>query len=338
MPANVDSMFAVRQPPWHGEGVVIEDYPGSWDAARTLAGLDWEPSDEPAYRLVGMGADGTPAYEPVTGHKLITRSDTGAVLATATDSYEIISHKQMGEIVEAVLATDDVKYETAGSLAGGRRVWALAQLGDAVELPGDPSPTLRYLALLNSHDGSAALKAIGTGIRVVCQNTWHAADVGAQRSGTAYAFKHTKNWQSRVTDARKAVTGAYAHLDSYIEQARKLLATRVTREQEDEFLHLFAVERVVASNPSLRTKPASSWMNSPAAARTMSGAVSSLRMILDSQTCAGLAPTAYRLVQAAGEFADHVRPAHNSDTYFSRTVLTPEPLKAAATRLALAYA
>ena len=43
MPANVESMFSVRQMPWHREGVVLPDYPGSWAEARKLAGLDWEP-------------------------------------------------------------------------------------------------------------------------------------------------------------------------------------------------------------------------------------------------------------------------------------------------------
>jgi hypothetical protein len=43
MPANVESMFSVRQMPWHREGTVLADYPGDWDTARKLAGLDWDP-------------------------------------------------------------------------------------------------------------------------------------------------------------------------------------------------------------------------------------------------------------------------------------------------------
>ena len=43
MPANIESMFSVRQMPWHREGTVLPDYPGSWEEARKLAGLDWEP-------------------------------------------------------------------------------------------------------------------------------------------------------------------------------------------------------------------------------------------------------------------------------------------------------
>ena len=43
MPANVESMFSVRQMPWHREGDILEDYPGTWAEARVLAGLVARP-------------------------------------------------------------------------------------------------------------------------------------------------------------------------------------------------------------------------------------------------------------------------------------------------------
>ena len=51
MPANVESMFSVRQMPWHREGTVLADYPGSWDQARQLAGLDWDPITTEVYAV-----------------------------------------------------------------------------------------------------------------------------------------------------------------------------------------------------------------------------------------------------------------------------------------------
>ena len=53
MPANVESMFSVRQMPWHREGIILSDYPGNWDDARTLAGLDWDPETSSVYALTG---------------------------------------------------------------------------------------------------------------------------------------------------------------------------------------------------------------------------------------------------------------------------------------------
>lgn len=41
MAANVETMFYVREKPWHGLGTCVEEAPTSADALR-LAGLDWE--------------------------------------------------------------------------------------------------------------------------------------------------------------------------------------------------------------------------------------------------------------------------------------------------------
>ncbi|MCH5186227.1 MAG: hypothetical protein J1F64_08915, partial [Oscillospiraceae bacterium] len=40
MPALVETMFSVREKPWHGLGTIVNDAPTSEDAIR-LARLDW---------------------------------------------------------------------------------------------------------------------------------------------------------------------------------------------------------------------------------------------------------------------------------------------------------
>ena len=46
MAANVESMFYVRQAPWHGLGVRVEAAPSSKEALR-LSGLDWNVIQQP---------------------------------------------------------------------------------------------------------------------------------------------------------------------------------------------------------------------------------------------------------------------------------------------------
>ena len=48
MPALVETMFFVREVPWHGLGTVVEDAPTSTDALR-LAGLDWNVVQESVF-------------------------------------------------------------------------------------------------------------------------------------------------------------------------------------------------------------------------------------------------------------------------------------------------
>ncbi len=239
MPANVESMFSVRQMPWHREGTILSDYPGDWDEARRLAGLDWDPVSTDVYAVAGINPDGTEHYEPVDGWKAVARSDTGAVLSVNRDTYTVIDHGEMGEIVEAVLAQPNVKWETAGVLDGGRSVWCLALLDEPVSLAGDDSVTLPYLAITNRHDGTAACALRATAVRIVCANTFRAAELEGERTGATFSFIHRSSWRNRIEEARRAVTGARAEIRRYTELANELLGIPITPKQRELFVTEF---------------------------------------------------------------------------------------------------
>ena len=321
MPANIESMFSVRQMPWHQEGTILADYPGTWTQARTLAGLDWDPVTAPVYAPVGINPDGTGHYEPIEGWKTITRSDTGAVLSISKDSYTVIDHGEMGEIIEAVLAQPNVQWETAGVLDGGKAVWCLALLDEPIELPGDNSPVLPYLAITNRHDGTAACALRATAVRIVCANTFRAAELEGERTGTTFSFVHKSGWRNRIEEARTAVTGARAEMARYAELASELLAIPVSPAQRE----LFITEFIPKPPEGLITDRV---------ARNVDESRAALRMIFESKTTEQVAHTAYGLVQAAGENLDHVRGARSWETRLNRTLIRPEPLKHRALALA----
>ena len=321
MPANVESMFSVRQMPWHREGVLLQDYPGSWDEARRLAGLDWDPVTTEVYAVTSVNGDGTPYLEPIAGWKSIARSDTGAVLSINRDTYTVIDHGQMGEIVEAVLAQPNVKWETAGVLDGGRSVWCLALLDEPITLPGDDSPTLPYLAITNRHDGTAACALRATAVRIVCANTFRAAELEGERTGTTFSFVHKGGWRHRIDEARRAVTGAQAEMRRYADLARDLLAISVTPAQRELFITQFI------------PKPPDGLITDRVA-KNVEESRNALRLLFDTPTTAPVAHTAYGLVQAAGEYLDHVRTARSWETRLNRTLIRPEPLKHRALQLA----
>jgi phage/plasmid-like protein (TIGR03299 family) len=321
MPANIESMFSVRQMPWHREGTIVQDYPDTWAQARILAGLDWDPVTAPVYAPAGINPDGTAHYEPIEGWKTITRSDTGAVLSISKDSYTVIDHGEMGQIIEAVLAQPGVQWETAGVLDGGRAVWCLALLDEPVELPGDDSPVLPYLAITNRHDGTAACALRATAVRIVCANTFRAAELEGERTGTTFSFVHKSGWRNRIEEARTAVTGARAEMARYAELASDLLAIPVSPAQRE----LFITEFIPKPPDGLITDRV---------ARNVDEARAALRMIFESKTTEQVAHTAYGLVQAAGEYLDHVRSARSWETRLNRTLIRPEPLKHRALALA----
>ena len=61
--------------------------------------------------------------------------------------------------------------------------------------------------------------------------------------------------------------------------------------------------------------------------RNVEEARQALRFIFESKTTEQVAHTGYGLVQAAGEYLDHVRNARSWETRLNRTLIRPEPLK-----------
>jgi phage/plasmid-like protein (TIGR03299 family) len=354
MPHQVEKMFSVREVPWHkpltGDATsVLEDYPQTFEEARVLAGLDWDPVEEEVLtpvmsqeefqkacasvllnakmsvedQILALTKVHQMASAPDPGFRRIARSDTGATLSYQMDSYAVIPNSAFGEIIDAVVQQDKVRLETGGCLAEGRKVWMLAALDEPIEVPGDRSLTLPHLAITSRHDGKGSTALRATAVRIVCGNTFDASEVEGKRTGAVYSFIHRGNWRDKLDDARKAVTFARREFKQYSEVAMELMGIHVDARQTQIFVNEFlpmpppamATGRVIRNVETSRGK---------------------LLSIMASPTIydAGVLGTAYGLVQAAGEYCDWSRDARSWETRLNRSLLTTEPQKARAAQLA----
>jgi phage/plasmid-like protein (TIGR03299 family) len=337
MSAYFDSGFCVRQPSWHQLENLLDEFPSDWDDARRKAGLEWEPRVQPAYALrripqgveltAGSFVIGDPAADfrevmvPLEDHKLIERDDTGATLGVVGQGFELVQHSEMGEIVESIVG-QGAKFETAGSCKGGAQVWALAYLDEPTTIANDDTATYPYLALLNAHDGSGACKLVRTSIRVVCWNTYRAAEMEGQRTGQEFTFRHTAGIKDRIEEAKNALAGVRDAHKEWEALATDLFGVKASEAHLNHFLADFIPEPEAD-------------MISPRVRANIDKARDVFRSIyLDSVTCDGHRGTALGLVDAAVEYLDHVRDYRSRDTYLGRTLLRPEPLKAKAVTLA----
>jgi len=318
MPAYFDTGFAVREPSWHGQETLLEDYPENWDDARRAAGLMWEPTTAPIFIA---GPNSGIGNVQVAGRQAIVRDDTGDLLHVASDAYSVITHADMGTIIDAVLDTDtNVRFETAGSVKDGAMVWALVRLDEPYQVPGDDSPTYPFMAMLNAHDGSASCSLTMTDIRVVCWNTWQAADDQGERSGARHVFRHTGNVQERIAAAKDALTNLRTESARTRAMFEELAKVPVNDSQVKDFTQLFL------PSPADRGEHCSDRVaaNVDKARATFAG------LYERSLTTDGIRGTAYGLLQASTEYLDHVRGFRNRDSYVGRTILRPEALKAKA--------
>lgn len=223
MAANVESMFYVRETPWHGLGTRVEEAPTSEEALR-LAGLAWCVEQTPVYTDAGL---------LIPGYKANRRDTDGAILGIVSDRYKIVQNTDAFAFTDAIVGeTEDgvVKYETAGSLCGGKQIWLLAKMPTKKVLGDDVEP---YMFFSNSHDGSGAIKIGMTPIRVVCQNTLNMALNTAKRS---WSTKHMGDMQSKLEEARLCLQLADKYMTRLDEEADRLANARLYHEQIEEIL------------------------------------------------------------------------------------------------------
>lgn len=343
MPAYFDTGFSVRQPMWHGQGLVLDDYPVDWADARKKAGLEWEPAIVPMFHRLPTSCEECggvefhndcpafaddhevdPLFVEVPAFRIVERDDNHHVLGPVTDSFGLVRHDAMGNIIEAIVGAG-AKFETAGACREGAQVWALAYLDEPYVLPGDDTEHLPFIALLNSHDGTGACKVVNTQVRVVCWNTYNAASMEGDRTGRQFTFRHTANVMDRIDEAKEALAGLRTEQTEWIALATELAVIPADDMALNHFLSEFipnpndngeqASDRVVANVEKARTIFRSIYLDGPTVSDGHRG-------------------TALGLVHASVEYLDHVRGYRTSDTYLGRTILKPEPAKAKAVNIA----
>ena len=208
MSANVESMFSVREKPWRGLGTIIQEACNSEEALH-LAGLDWEVKQSP---VLFNGKE--------TGHQFNYRSSDDSFLGIVGGRYKPVQNKDAFAFTDELIG-GDVRYETAGSLANGKRVWMLAKMPDTKILDDVVEP---YLCLTNGHDGFSSLKVCMTPVRVVCQNTLNMALKQAKRT---WNVRHSGNIESKLAEAQHTLGLAQDYMDSLASEAEELYDIKI---------------------------------------------------------------------------------------------------------------
>lgn len=300
--------------------------------AAAMAGLDWEPHFEPQYRRRRAGgSDERPRWEYFEAvdedsgkplFKYVTKGPGGRVLDSANRTYTTFANLECFQVAQAIGTAGGqlgkpVTFVAAGEINHGKKIFLMADMG-TYELPGDPSPHTKYLGLLNGHDGSAALKVIGTDNRWACTNMIHAAEMDARQKGHAFSFRHTSKIAQRVHDAEQAIIAALHQMDLVARVSRQLIEQKTSAMQRNAYIEQFALAKIVGrGNPYRANEAEGSYQRENA----LAGITTKLSTILGSQTCTGINGTAYGLLAATVEYLDHHRPSTGPDSLFSRQMM-----------------
>ena len=293
MSANVESMFYVRETPWHGLGTRVVEAPSSAEAL-IMAGLDWSVVQEPIYT----------GNDLIEGYKANVRDKDRKVLGVVTDRYKVIQNNEAFAFTDELLG-EGVRYETAGSLQGGKKVWLLAHMPHEYIISGERiSP---YLLFSNTHDGSGAFKVALTPIRVVCNNTLNLALATAKRS---WSMIHTGDIKGKMSEARDTLFMAEKYMDSLGKEFENLRLKKLTDKQVMDFIEiLLPMESDLSDQQTKNIKKLQEDMK---------------MRYFDAPDLQDVGKNAYRFINAVSDFATHAEPIRRTANYkenlFARTV------------------
>lgn len=294
MSANVETMFYVREKPWHGLGTQVKEAPTSSEAL-IYAGLNWQVTQEDVYTENGR---------KIFGYKVNTRSTDETALGIVSDRYKVVQNENAFRFTDDLLG-EGVVYETAGALQGGRKVWMLARMPEKYIIAGDEITP--YMVVMNSHDGSSGIKVAMTPIRVVCQNTLNLALNTAKRIWTT---KHTENVMSRVYEAKETLSLAGQYMGELGRGIDELSQIKLPDRKVLEFMQEFF--------------PITTDMTDAQRKNNMRLLEDLKSRYWDAPDLAHVGKNGYRFINAVSDFATHAAPIRRTENYrenlFLRTV------------------
>lgn len=221
-------MAFVGETPWHGLGQELEAGADmvTW---RKASGMDWTLNSAKVHYEVKDDNEHHNLHT-YNGQNILYRSDNNEALSIVSDRYKPVQPAEVLEFFDSLVKEAGFKLHTAGTLRGGRRLWALAETGKFGEVCKDDGVG-GFLLLSTSCDRSLATTARFTSVRVVCNNTLTMAQNEVKTMikvphSTVFDHEKVKNQLGQVSEA----------FGSFMEMAKFLQSQEMNHAKADAFI------------------------------------------------------------------------------------------------------
>jgi phage/plasmid-like protein (TIGR03299 family) len=230
-----DRLGLYREKGWHGLGDVIGDELTGRQATERFVG--WRVDQKDVYTRINDQERALPL-------KANVRSDNNELLGVVSSDYVLIQNTDIGDFADALLAESvdagvRCRMETCGSLLGGRKVFLTMRPDRDIRVGATGQDvTVPLLTILNGHDGTLAMTACWSFVRVVCNNTYTSALGGADQdvgSGRAFRIRHRGKVTDYLQEARACLGLAVKGLERFQLAANQMVSTRLDQARLRDF-------------------------------------------------------------------------------------------------------
>ena len=231
------SFASFREPAWHGLGTVFTEEKTTSEMLAAANLSNWDVRLEDLETPTHLTSDKNYQYVLRTNPTDATQTD---ILGVVGERYHVMQNEDLFSFGDNILHGGG-RWETAGSIKGGRVVFgALALERETILDPSGVADKVKtYLLINTSHDGSIAIQASITPVRVVCANTLNIA-LGSikKKNGVKQSFKirHTQTASGKVAVARETLGMANKYMDAFDIMAKKMIETEVSAKQFNDII------------------------------------------------------------------------------------------------------
>lgn len=221
---DVETMAWTSERPWHGLGTEVA---GNLSAEEMMkaAGLDWEVALHQNFTQIN-------GEMVALSEMSLVRETDSKVFCSVGEDWHPVQNKTAFDFFHDFVEEGKMTMETAGALGGGRRVWALAKVGeDFTVFGGDKVES--YLLFTNPHIYGQSIDVRFTPVRVVCHNTITAAlNV---KTGNIAKSSHRVAFDPETV--KKTLGMAHKKMEVYKETAEFLGSKLYTQEDVEAFFN-----------------------------------------------------------------------------------------------------
>ena len=226
--------FALRgAPAWHGLANVLFDKD---EHVNTQTMLDSAKLSNWNIQLEEIQKPAN--YRSHKNNFFVTRTnpfDNGTdILGVVGQRYQVVQNEQLFEFGDNLL-DGGASWESAGSIKNGTIVFGSLVIPREFILDpnGSNDKTTTYLVVHTSHDGSVAVQASVTPVRVVCQNTLNLALGSTKQS---FKLRHTQSVDGKIQVAREALGLTFQYMDNFELEAKALFETAVNDKKFNDII------------------------------------------------------------------------------------------------------
>jgi phage/plasmid-like protein (TIGR03299 family) len=234
---GVASFASFREPAWHGLGTVFTEEKTTNEMLVAANLHNWNVRLEDLEIPSTLTSDKNYRYVVRTNPTDKTQTD---VLGIVGERYHVLQNEDLFSFGDNILDGGG-RWETAGSLKGGRVVFgSLALERETILDPNGVADKVKtYLLINTSHDGSIAIQASITPVRVVCANTLNVAlNRTSKKDGVKQSFKirHTQTANGKVQIARQTLGLANAYMDEFDKMAHAMIQKEISAKDFNDII------------------------------------------------------------------------------------------------------